>query len=258
MKWNPGKMLCRSYIIVQHTTVCALYKYNKSTSSKGQPPARREDELTYIDKDWRIHVVTYHIFQNKCMYNRFPLKMKKEWPREKREKDGTEEGGSPKKEKKRKRKTEKPRPLSLCVVCYSDTFPRSFIHTHIRSTTHTHTYIYIYQRYLYIQTQRSTPNMVVRKLPEAATAELENVADQVVVVHRAITHFNRIIHQDLKRAAHIMPLLHRYITVDVFMMTKRSDSDDKSRIRLGNEAFPILYTTAHNTVEYSSSRASLL
>ena len=154
MKLNPGKMLCRSYIIVQHTTVCALYKYNKSTSSKGQPPARREDELTYIDKDWRIHVVTYHIFQNKCMYNRFPLKMKKEWPREKREKDGTEEGGSPKKEKKRKRKTEKPRPLSLCVVCYSDTFPRSFIHTHIRSTTHTHTHIYIYTNVIYIYKHR--------------------------------------------------------------------------------------------------------
>lgn len=80
--------------------------------------------------------------------------MKKEWPGEKREKGGTEEGGSPKKEKKRKRKTEKPRPLSLCVVCYSDTFPRSFIHTHIRSTTHTHTYIYIPTLFIYTNTEK--------------------------------------------------------------------------------------------------------
>ncbi|KAK4003158.1 hypothetical protein OUZ56_004940 [Daphnia magna] len=60
--------------------------------------------------------------------------------------------------------------------------------------------------------------------------EVEEVADRLDgEVHGAITHFNRIIHQDLKRAAHIIPLLHRYIIVDVFMMTKRSDSHDKSR-----------------------------
>lgn len=163
-------------------------------------------------------------------------------------------------QKKKKREKEKQKNLAPFhyALCVTLTLSHALLYTLTYVVQHTHTHIYIYQRYLYIQTQRSTPNMVVRKLPEAATAELENVADQVVVVHRAITHFNRIIHQDLKRAAHIMPLLHRYITVDVFMMTKRSDSDDKSRIRLGNEAFPILYTTAHNTVEYSSSRASLL
>ena len=34
-----------------------------------------------------------------------------------------------------------------------------------------------------------------------------------------------------------MPLLHRYITDDVFMMTKRSDSDDKS-LRPPSNAHP--------------------
>jgi len=112
----------------------------------------RRQRLTLLQHMW-----SQRIFQKKCMYNRFSVEEEEDEgvTRRKREKVALKKVGRP--QKKKGEKEQKPRPLSLCAVCYSDTFPRSFIHTHIRSTTHTHThtyiYIYIYLRYLYIHTQ---------------------------------------------------------------------------------------------------------
>jgi hypothetical protein len=70
------------------------------------------------------------------MYNRFSVEEEEGVTRRKKEKVALKKVGRPTKKKKMKKlgeKEQKPRPLSLCVVCYSDTFPRSFIHTHIHT-----------------------------------------------------------------------------------------------------------------------------
>lgn len=174
------------------------------------------------------------------MYNRFSVKKKKEWPGERGKRWHWRRWVAQLEKKKKKKKlgekrTETSPPFIMrCVLLWH--FPTLF-YTHSHTYVVQHTYIYIYLTLFIYTNTGTTPNMVVRKLPAAGELEREKRREEkscgpewlVVVVHRAITHFNRIIHQDLKRAAHIMPLLHRYITVDVFMMTKRSDSDDKSQ-----------------------------